>query len=517
MLKSLLTWVLIGLAFPGISQSKLSTGGDLSKRFTYKTLSPYQKAIFDEFIDHEFPTGQDIKQTLDGNAQSRDKSRLAEALLYRNKRGDKENAAIVLTWLFTLQNLDETSNDYGVWKGSANSTGKYDQNWREFIGTDLVIIHRRYRHLLPTDVLKGLDASLMHAALGALKRNVNPDYNNISIMSSLMMEYVGNVFNRVDLKEAGLKKAKQIFANYHVYNTLCEYNTPTYYGVDFAGLAMWRELAFSSEIRDMGKTLEKELWLETATFYNANLKNMSGPFLRGYGMDMQKYNAIVGIWIAAAVDNEKIAFIPRKTGPKYFECSFIVTIMELGIEMPQQALAQFTRFDSPRFITRDVPNYYEGDKLKKVTAMINPDWMMGGLWGNRKISNLLKTGTIHWKTASGDISWLLVPGEGKTNVSVNETQMSIFLADKDAKEFSIYIYSRGMSTNDFTDTVWTLPDMNLGIKTTLTRLTTEPIDKDSFQQVIEASAEYPYAIKVVFSVPASWDSTKPLLEITPKK
>lgn len=516
-MKTLFTWALLGVALTAFAQQLPAPVGDLSKRFTYQTLSPYQKLIFEEFIDDELPPGKSIISTLDGNAWTRNKSRLAEALLYRNHKGDKENAAVVLTWLFGLQNLDVADKDYGVWKGSPNQTGNYDQNMREFIGTDLLVIHHRYRHLLPAEVVRGLETSLMHAARGALKRNVNPDYNNISIMSSLMMEYVGTVFNSRELTEAGIKKAKQIFANYHVYNTLCEYNTPTYYGVDFVGLALWRELAHSSEMQQMGRTLEKELWLEVATFYNANLKNMSGPFLRGYGMDMQKYNAIVGIWIAAAVDDEKVASIPRKQGGKYFECSFIVPILDLGIEMPNEALARFKRFDAPRFITRDVPNYYEGDTLKKVTALINADWIMGGLWGNRKISNILKTGTIHWKTPSGEIGWLLVPGEGKTNVRVSETQMSIYLADKDATEFSLYLYAPTISPQQFATTQWALPGMTLGIRTSLKRLSAEFIDKESFQKVIEGSNEYPNAIKVIYEIPASWDSTMSLLDITPNR
>jgi len=45
---------------------------------------------------------------------------------------------------------------------------------------------------------------------------------------------------------------------------------------------------------------------------------------------------------------------------------------------------------------------------------------MGGLWGNRKVSHILKTGTIHWNSPSGDIGWLYVPGEGKTNVRVDK-------------------------------------------------------------------------------------------------
>lgn len=44
--------------------------------------------------------------------------------------------------------------------------------------------------------------------------------------------------------------------------------------------------------------------------------------MRSYGIDMKKYNAIVGIWIAAAVDNPQIATIPEKG--VHDECNFII-------------------------------------------------------------------------------------------------------------------------------------------------------------------------------------------------
>ena len=101
---------------------------------------------------------------------------------------------------------------------------------------------------MPEALKKELEVCLIRTAKGALRRNVDPNYNNISIMSSFMMEYVGTAFQIPELKKAWIEKAKAIFANFQKYKTLCEYNSPTYYGVDFVGLALWRELSFSSEM-----------------------------------------------------------------------------------------------------------------------------------------------------------------------------------------------------------------------------------------------------------------------------
>ncbi|MEI7582306.1 MAG: hypothetical protein WCJ44_06505 [Runella sp.] len=482
------------------------------KHFEYKTLSPLQKQIFDEFIEEELPKGSAL--VLDEKAGARNKMRLACALFYRNQAGDVQKAVRIIQWIFTLQNVDEKSKNYAVWRGDSKPTENYDQNMREFIGTDLITVYHKYREKLPNNVKKELETCLIRTAKGALMRDVNPDYNNISIMSSFMMEYIGTAFAIPELKEAGIAKAKAIYTNFQQYHTLCEYNTPTYYGVDFVGLALWRELSFSNEMKEMSKVLEKELWLDVAAFYNANLQNMCGPYLRSYGIDMKKYNAIVGTWIAAAVDNPRIANLPDKHGV-HDECNFIVPIVELGISMPVQALAQFNKFDSPRFITRTTSNYYEGDRLKRVTAYIQKDWMMGGLWGNRKVSHILKTGTMHWKCANGDIGWLFVPGEGKTNVKVDEKRMEIYLADTLATTFQIFVYAKNVTSENFKDHLWQLPNMNLGIKSELSKVNAAVLSKELIDSEGVGTKDYPFVINVEYTVPPHWNIKNPLVTITP--
>ncbi len=487
------------------------------KKYTYQTLSPYQKHLFEDFINDEIPTGKKIAEVLTNKTSLRSKTRLAEALLFRNKAGDKENAAEILTWILKNQHRDENTKIYGIWKTNIDDD-KFDQNWREFIGCDLIIIREKYSHLLPKDILKEMEVGLVHAARGALKRNVGADYTNISIMSAFLMDYVGTEFKIEELKTAGLKKAHDVFNLYQSHKTFSEYNSPTYYGVTLVAIALWRELALSPEIKQMGQTLEKEFWHEATTFYNANLKNMPGPYFRGYGMDMQKYFSIMGIWIAIAVDNEKQAPIPTTTdGPKYGEMSNIAPIFNLGLSIPKADMAALKEFTEPRFISRTVPNKYLGDSLKQVTAMINKDWMMGGVWGNRRIWNQIKTGAIHWKTADGDVAWLLVPGNGKTNVKVSKTTMSVYLADPKATHIELYISVESAVADSFTDKVWTLPSMTMNVNTRLKRMPVEKVDSSLFEKEQAVAERCSNVIKVVYEVPASWDAAKPLLEITPKK
>ncbi len=488
----------------------------VTRRYTYETLSPYQKQLFERFLADEIPAGKKVADVLTNHTSLRSKTRVAEGLLFRNKPGDKESAAEILTWILKNQYRDETTKLYGIWKTAINDD-KFDQNWREFIGCDLIIIRQKYSQLLPADIRKEIEIGLVHAAKGALKRNVAPDYTNISIMSAFLMDYVGTEFRIDELKTAGLQKARAIVNLYQSHKTFSEYNSPTYYGVTLIALALWRELARSPEIKQMGQTLEQAFWHEAATFYNPNLKNMPGPYFRGYGMDMQKYFSIMGIWIAVAVDTEAQAPIPARKGPKYGEMSNLAMIFNLGLSIPQADLAALKGAVAPRFISRTVPNTYKGDSLKRVTAMINQDWMMGGVSGNRRVWNQIKTGAIHWKISNGDVSWLLVPGNGKTNVTVSKTTMSLYLADPKATSIELYIVNLTALPNSFTDTVWTLPSMSMAITTTLKRTQTEKVESTAFESEQAVSDPCPNVIKVVYDIPASWDTKKPLIELTPRK
>lgn len=511
--------ILSGL-FIFISISLFAQSGNensITRKYTYQTLSPYQKQLFEAFLADEIPAGKKVEDVLTNHTSLRSKTRLAEALLFRNKPGDKEQAAVILTWILKNQYRDENTKIYGIWKTTIDDD-KFDQNWREFIGCDLIIIRQKYNNLLPADIQKEIGIGLVHAARGALKRNVGADYTNISIMSAFLMDYVGTEFNINELKTAGLQKARTIFNLYQSHKTFSEYNSPTYYGVTLLALAFWRELALSPEIKQMGQTLEQAFWHEAATFYNPNLKNMPGPYFRGYGMDMQKYFAIMGIWIAIALDNEKQAPIPATTdGPKYGEMSNLAPIFNLGLAIPKADLAALKQEGPPRFISRTVPNNYKGDSLKQVTVMINTDWMMGGVWGNRRVWNQIKTGAIHWKTADGDVAWLLVPGDGKTNVKVSKTTMSLYAADPNAKEIELYICANNTAPDSFTDSRWTLPAMLMNVSTTLKRTRTEKVNADQFQNKQAVSDHCSTVIKVVYEVPASWPADKSLIVITPKK
>ncbi len=487
----------------------------VARNYFYQGLTGYQQSLFEGFILAEFPTGKTVEQILTNSTGTRNMTRLAQALLFRNKPDDKENASKILKWILKNQHTDEKSENFGMWKTSP-ADDRLDKNWREFIGCDLILIYQNYKHLLSAQLLADIKSGLIRAAKGALKRDVGADYTNISVMSAFLMDFTGNEFKIEELKKGGFRKAVDIYNLYNRHQTFSEYNSPTYYGVTLIGLAFWRELG-SEKIKKMGIELEDSMWHEIASNYHPVLKNMVGPYFRGYGMDMKKYVAITGIWIALALDNEKIAPLPRGKGAKEGEMSNISPILHLGLNIPRPALLQLQEFYSGQLIDRLIPGKLAGDTLKRVTAVVNSTWMMGGLWGNQRNWNQIKSGTIHWNNANNETEWVLVPGDGKTNVRVTKTSMSIFNSTTKNSDFSIYVYAKDLSDDNFSAQSWKFPKMTLNIQSSLTRSYRKITDSNVLNEECAISEEYPAVMKITFQIPPSWNLKDPLLEIVPIK
>ena len=485
------------------------------KSYFYGGLTGYQQSLLQGFIVAEFPRGKTVNQIMTNEASLRSMTRLAQALLFRNEGDDLVNAVRILRWILKNQYSDVKSEYYGMWTTNVVND-RHDQNWREFVGCDLIIIYNFYPHLLPADLLEIIKSGLIHAAKGALKRNVGADYTNISVMSAFLMDYVGNTFDINDLKVGGLKKANEIYALFNRHQTFSEYNSPTYYGVTLIGLGLWRELA-SEQVKKMGLELEEALWTEIGSNYHPALRNLTGPYFRSYGVDMRKYCSIAGIWIAVALDAEKLAPLPRGKGAKEEEMCNISPILHLGLSIPKSVLLSLKELKDSVFTERLVPSKIAGDTLKRITTMVYPDWMMAGLWGNLRVWNQIKTGTIHWQNSNAETEWLLVSGDGKTNVRVTKTSMNIFRADEKSTSFSLYIFAKDLSKFNIADKIWKFPSMELTVNTRLRKSWNRITDPKILYESCAISEEYPAVLKITFQISANWRKDDVLVEIIPKK
>jgi hypothetical protein len=486
----------------------------IKRDYTYQSLSPYLKKLLDTFLLDEMPVGKNLADILSDQTSIRSKTRLAQSLLFRNEIGDLEKATYILNWILSHQHKDETKRIFGSWKTNMTND-RLDENWREFIGCDLIIILENYRKLLSPELISSIENSLYLAAKGAFTRNVGAEYTNISIMSSFLLDYVGSLKKDSLLSIAGLKKAEEIFNLYHSNKSFSEFNSPTYYGVSMIGLALWRKYAVHDDIKKMGMNLENKLWNETVIFYHPNLKNMAGPYFRAYGMDMQQYFSIIGLWISVALEDETKAPMPPGNGPKYGEMSNISSILHLGLSIPQTVLDQFNNPNTKIFLQKAIPNKYKGDPLKMVTMQMEEHWMMGGLWGNLRKWEQIKSGTLHWLNKNKEINWLMILGDGKTNVKIVDKKMDIYPSQEKIQSMELFIYASDQNPETFKNKIWLLPTIQLKLKTHLKKFTAVKIDDLIALEKISISENIKNIYRITFEIPDTWEVNKKLISIKP--
>ncbi len=489
----------------------------------YDSLENYSLNILNTFLADVTIDPDAMNSVLTDSISIRSFTRKAEGLLYRNHSGDAARAANILEWVLSYQNQDESSEEYGIFKTSPSDQDWHDPNWREFVGCDLINIHAhaQLRNLLPSSLVSKIDSALFMAAQGARQRDVSPYYSNISIMSALLMEYVGVRQHHEELRVAGLKKAKDVYVLYkesgHAFS---EFNSPTYYGVNMVALATMRKLGHADTMKQMGAAMEKGLWQTTGDFYHSEMKNMVGPFFRSYGMDMRRYNAIIGLWVGLAFNDPDLAPWPGKSGGKYGEVSNVVPALVLGVQPPQEGLAKFRNTPEARFMEYSIPNHYEGWDVKEVTAMMDKSWMMGGVRGHRRPWTQIFLGTIYWQQpGSQNPGWLLVPGPTSADVVVTEHAMEIHRGGAE-DSLTMLIYSHDLRKESFRKNRWELPGINLKVESKLGAPKVTIIGPQSMETYFPNADGVQEAFKISFSLAdaqAHVEESQPLVTIIPEK
>lgn len=186
-----------------------------------------------------------------------------------------------------------------------------------------------YDHLLPAETVAKVEKSLLIAAKGDLYRvggvdgdNLYPCYSNPWLMRTILQNWVGTRVGDKNLTESGEKFAQELYDLWSMYHTLSEFNSPTYSGVAMWALALWSQYASDGSL--LQKYVPEILtasWNDLAQLYNANLKNLAGPWDRTYGYNMMAYTSLVAPVIWGAVGKEYAPF-PKQTSGMYHQDDF---------------------------------------------------------------------------------------------------------------------------------------------------------------------------------------------------
>ena len=426
---------------------------------------------------------------------------IAAGLLWRDGAQDRAAAAAILRGVLDLQYEDgPDSKLHGVWRTRRSET-EPDSNWREFIGCGLILILETFPDRLPADVVQAMQAALLRAAVGAARRNVGAGYTNIALMSAFLLDYVGTRQKRDDLQQAGRAKAEAIYELFGRHKTFNEYNSPTYYGADLMALALWRAHACSARMRELGRAMEADLWRDIGAFYHAGLRNMCGPFVRAYGMDMTRYCAVTGLWIALAVGDPALAPWPASGGFHQGERIYGPIFALLRPQVPDDVLPQLREFSGPRRFERTF-------EATQVTVLIEQQLMMGAATMKRRWEQH-HPATIYWLAAPQQpVGWILLTGlnDGVAPV-VADRSLELRRPTKSDEPIQFLLWAPGLDETAVAADCWNLPGLRVAVAAA------DGVKLAGVGWIDHA--RYGRCLEVRYSTPAERDARVPVLTLRP--
>lgn len=347
-----------------------------------------------------------------GVHQVRESATYAVALLERDAPGDRERAERALASVLAHQIDAPGSVAHGTWRRApaepvpgddAREWIDYDPNWREFIGSAFALALAHEAKLAP-DTVAAMEQALGRAAVGTLARGVTAEYTNIALLCAFLLDWSGERLGESEWRRVGAELGDAVADAYERSGAFPEHNSPTYYGIDLYGAALWRARAPSEHLRRRGSALEQALWRDLVRFYHAGLRNLCGPYTRAYGMDMTRYVAGLGCWIAARVPPARAPLPALGDAVAHAHDFFELPLIEIvGSRPPDDVREHLLEFRGARAIEQVIC-----DPPRRVaTARLRERAMWGGEHsGGRSIHWQHHPATVHWRTPSGGIGWI---------------------------------------------------------------------------------------------------------------
>ncbi|KAL1873155.1 hypothetical protein Daus18300_003974 [Diaporthe australafricana] len=333
-------------------------------------------------------------------------------LLHRNQGNDVDNAKAAIANILRAQMTSEFDSAwYGTYKVSLdapeptdNSTyyspkiyTTYDPNWREFVGTQLIQIVELYSDLLDDELVTQIEGSLEKVAIGAMRRNgtfplddnLTLGYSNPALMRALVVGWIGARLNNSTFIDYANKQGDLILELFKSdgYNTLGEYNAPTYYGMDTWALAA--NIAYGPKNATMTTNSEyilTELWKDIADHYNPLLRNMAGPYDRAYTRDMTAHSSVLSLWWWAMFGREYGGQPLLGESDLLFDViqgAAIALVVDTALKyIPEEtadALKATGKWPGERLLEKSVRESLDTDVVRVATSWLSAEVMIGGI------------------------------------------------------------------------------------------------------------------------------------------
>jgi hypothetical protein len=437
--------------------------------------------LYDDTVKLVHRPGYQSNPSRGGSYMVRESSWYALGLLFRDASGDRQRAAGILDAVLKQQYLTPGVKWYGTYRRTPeepNPTGNpviwrgYDPNWRHFIGTTLAMILIEFPDRISPDLSNRMYEAIDHAIEGEMKEGrLVPSYSNIALMYGSLWDFAAAHDKNADWQKQSAAWTEAVYSGFKKYDAFFEYNSPTYYGVDLYGLALWRDYGSTKRNQTMGSEMESTMWKDIASFYNPLLRNISGPYDRSYGMDMESYVSVVGVWMRTALDAKTAPLPPiSPTTDHVPDVWFAPHLAILGTRIPPDALAKMKTFEGDHLLHKQIT------EERVATAWIGRDVIFGGESTNKTkdagTTTQFHPATVQWRTPSGQIGWIRLVQSPMIDASADKQGLTISATGT----IRLRLHAKQMASDKITEREWSLPGLQVSVISDAKGFTTEPTE-----------------------------------------
>ncbi|PGH12515.1 hypothetical protein AJ79_04259 [Helicocarpus griseus UAMH5409] len=327
----------------------------------------------------------------------------AVGLLARNRDGDVQQATKIIKNVIRGQFKDPAKQWYGTYQkypeeppvGSVSYPPKiydtWDPNWRGFVSTAFIIGLEEFGHLITPDITRLVQESIYNATVGDSYRvggvdddNLYPSYSNPALMRAFASSWTGKMFNDENMTRAGETYAKEIIDLFDRANTLSEFNSGTYTGVSIVALTTWAKYSPDTSImKTKGVQMLQETWKMVGDLYHPQLKNLAGPWDRGYGFDMNKYFSIIAAHIWCLIGKSAapvIDKVPMMSHSADFAISPLVAILSPFHDklVPGTTVGSLQNFQGEHTVDTSAYSIPYDSYPRQITAWLDDNISIGG-------------------------------------------------------------------------------------------------------------------------------------------
>ncbi|MBQ7338233.1 MAG: hypothetical protein IJW40_07240 [Clostridia bacterium] len=216
----------------------------------------------------------------------RDAFEYAYALLNRDGEGDRARAHDLLYRVLPLQDINPSRPTYGIWQyfleEDLEEMNPPDWNWADFNGKNILQMLAEHGDKLTDDIKMRMKDSVCHACRAIIKRDVQPNYTNISVMGAYVTLYAGEMFGMVDFFDYGKKRLQKLHQYNISHGSFSEFNSPTYTFVCLEDLSHLEADIQDAECKLLAHELSDLAWETVALHYHPASGQLAGPHDRAY-------------------------------------------------------------------------------------------------------------------------------------------------------------------------------------------------------------------------------------------